>query len=199
MSSSRDRKQLYSLSCEAIDGKHIKLRRYRGNVILIVNTASRCHLRAQLGDLQKLYERMKPFGLEILAFPCSQFMNQEEKNVYQINDRYTDKYNVDFQVFRKVKVNGPKAHSVFKLLKEKAPGILSTPSIKWNFTKFLVSHDGQKIVRFSPNASIESMLSEVVKLLERKMNEDKKSGVSSIDDLKISLVGNNNTELKIVT
>jgi len=193
MSSSSDHKNLYSLSCEAIDGKHIKLRRYRGNVLLIVNTASLCHLRRQLADLQELHERMKPYGLEILAFPCSQFMNQEEQNVYQISDCYKEKYGVEFQLFRKVKVNGQNAHPVFKFLKEKAPGALSTPSIKWNFTKFLVSHDGEKILRFSPNTNIESILHDVVLMLEEKMHADKKSiqenGVTTVNDLKFELVG----------
>ncbi len=203
MSKHDNKNEFYSLSCEAIDGKHIKLRQYRGNVLLIVNTASRCHLRRQLSDLQELYERMKPYGLEILAFPCSQFMNQEEQNVYQIGDRYKNKYNVGFQLFRKVKVNGLKAHPVFKLLKKKAPGALSSPGIKWNFTKFLISHDGEKILRFSPNASIESMLHDVVLLLEDKMKADKKSiqenGVATIKDLKFELVGKQNANRKILS
>jgi len=175
MSKHDNKNEFYSLSCEAIDGKHIKLRQYRGNVLLIVNTASRCHLRRQLSDLQELYERMKPYGLEILAF----------------------------QLFRKVKVNGLKAHPVFKLLKKKAPGALSSPGIKWNFTKFLISHDGEKILRFSPNASIESMLHDVVLLLEDKMKADKKSiqenGVATIKDLKFELVGKQNANRKILS
>lgn len=194
MSSKDDREDFYSLSCETIDGKENNLGRYRGNVLLVVNTASRCHLNQQLKDLQKLYKRMKPFGLEILAFPCSQFMNQEAHTVYQIDNCYKNKYKVNFQLFRKIKVNGRNTHPIFQFLKREAPGVLSSTSIKWNFTKFLISHDGKEIKRFSPNSRIDSMLDDVVKLLEKKMQADKtyikENGITSKRDFRIELIDN---------
>ncbi len=178
---------IYKLSCETIDGKHLKLSHYRNKVILIVNTASKCHYRSQLADLQELYHRFKDYGLEILVFPCNQFCRQESANVHQINKTYTQKYNVDFQIFRKVKVNGKFAHPIYDFLKEAAPGAYGTKGIKWNFTKFLVDHTGEEIIRFSPSTNIDSMLDEIVRMLEARMESRKEAQNSALTDTKSKL------------
>lgn len=164
---------IYNFSCETIEGKHLKLSQYRNKVILIVNTASKCHYRGQLGELHDLYDRFKDYGLEILAFPCNQFLRQESANVHQINKTYTKKYDVDFQIFRKVKVNGKFAHPIFDYLKESAPGAYGTKGIKWNFTKFLIDHNGNEIQRFSPSTHIDAMLNDIVRMLEDRMKSRK--------------------------
>jgi len=200
MSSAKSHSKFYSLSCESIDGKHISLGKYRGKVLLVVNTASLCHFRAQLSDLQELYQRLSPIGLEILGFPCNQFMRQEHKNVYKINDCYQKKYQVDFQIFRKVKVNGNNTHPIFKHLKKRAPGVLSTSSIKWNFTKFLISHDGNRVKRFSPFSGMDILLDEVVHMLEDKLVADKQVSTEKesqhFNNLKLTLMGNGNAHAK---
>ena len=169
---------IYNFSCETIDGKHLKLSTYRNKVLLIVNTASKCHYRSQLGELHELYERFKDYGLEILAFPCNQFLRQESANVHQINNTYTKKYDVDFQIFRKVKVNGKFAHPIYDYLKEAAPGAYGTKGIKWNFTKFLIDHNGKEVLRFSPATHIDAMLDDIVRMLEARMKSRKVERIS---------------------
>ena len=156
---------IYNFSCETINGKHLKLSNYRNKVLLIVNTASKCHYRSQLGELHDLYDRFKDYGLEILAFPCNQFLRQEAANVHQINKTYTKKYDVDFQIFRKIKVNGKFAHPIYDYLKEAAPGAYGTKGIKWNFTKFLINREGEVVKRYGSSDKPSAIAKDIAKLL----------------------------------
>lgn len=187
MRTQQNKAQIYQHSCETIDGKHLKLSNYRNRVMLVVNTASMCHYRSQLADLQELYHRFKDYGLEILAFPCNQFLRQESANVYQINKTYTKKYDVDFQIFRKIKVNGKSAHPIYDYLKEAAPGAYGSKGIKWNFTKFLIDHNGEEIMRFSPSTNIDSMLDDIVRMLEARMKNQKLNNITAKTHDKLKL------------
>ncbi|MDU2159017.1 glutathione peroxidase [Clostridium sp.] len=137
---------------------------YKGNIILVVNTASKCGFTPQLKDLEELYKEYKDSGVEILGFPCNQFLNQEPgenkevKNFCQIN------YGVTFNMFEKIDVNGSNTHPIYKYLKEQEKGLL-TKDIKWNFTKFLIDKEGNVIKRYSPATSPLKIKTDIEKLL----------------------------------
>ena len=132
-----------------IDGSSENLQDYAGKVLLIVNVASRCGFTPQYRDLQNLYTTYKDQGLEILGFPCNQFGAQEPGSAEEIQNFCSANYGVTFPMFDKVDVNGSSTHPLYAFLREQAPGILGTTGIKWNFTKFLVSKDGQSIARMA--------------------------------------------------
>jgi len=132
-----------------LSGEMKNLRDYDGKVLLIVNTASRCGFTPQYEGLEELYRQFKDEGFEVLAFPCNQFGEQEPGTEKEIEDFLSCNYTVTFPVFAKVEVNGEDAHPLFKELKELAPGTMGTKAIKWNFTKFLVSRDRKRTVRFA--------------------------------------------------
>jgi glutathione peroxidase len=138
---------------------------YRGKVLLIVNVASRCGFTPQYAGLQKLYERFRDRGLEILGFPCNQFGGQEPGSDAEIGQFCSLNYGVTFPVFSKIQVNGPEAIPLYQFLKKEAPGLLGTEAIKWNFTKFLVDRNGKIIDRFAPTSTPESLESAIEKLL----------------------------------
>ncbi|MBS6503439.1 glutathione peroxidase [Clostridium tertium] len=154
----------YEYSAKNIDGKEINMSDYKGNVILVVNTASKCGFTPQLKDLEELYKEYKDSGVEILGFPCNQFLNQEPgenkevKNFCQIN------YGVTFNMFEKIDVNGSNTHPIYKYLKEQEKGLL-TKDIKWNFTKFLIDKEGNVIKRYSPATSPLKIKTDIEKLL----------------------------------
>jgi glutathione peroxidase len=154
----------YEYSAKHIDGKEINMSDYKGNVILVVNTASKCGFTPQLKDLEELYKEYKDSGVEILGFPCNQFLNQEPgenkevKNFCQIN------YGVTFNMFEKIDVNGSNTHPIYKYLKEQEKGLL-TKDIKWNFTKFLIDKEGNVIKRYSPTTSPLKIKTDIEKLL----------------------------------
>lgn len=133
-----------------IDGTPTTIDAYRGQVLLIVNTASDCGFTPQYAGLDALYRQYRERGLAVLGFPCNQFGAQEPADDKSIAAFCESQYEVSFPVFAKVDVNGPAAHPLFMLLKESARGVLGTTSIKWNFTKFLVSRDRASIQRFAP-------------------------------------------------
>jgi len=140
---------LPNIPLKRIDGTSENLQDYAGKVLLIVNVASRCGFTSQYRDLQNLYEANKAHGLEILGFPCNQFGAQEPGSAEEIQQFCSTNYGVTFPMFEKVDVNGPETHPLYTFLKEQAPGILGTEGIKWNFTKFVVSKDGQSITRLA--------------------------------------------------
>jgi glutathione peroxidase len=140
---------LPNIPLKRIDGSSENLQDYAGKVLLIVNVASRCGFTPQYRDLQNLYTTYKDQGLEILGFPCNQFGAQEPGSAEQIQSFCSTNYSVTFPMFDKVDVNGSSTHPLYTFLKEQAPGILGTAGIKWNFTKFLVSKDGQSIARMA--------------------------------------------------
>lgn len=145
-----------------INGATENLQDYAGKVLLIVNVASRCGFTSQYRDLQNLYEANKAHGLEILGFPCNQFGAQEPGSAEEIQQFCSANYGVTFPMFEKVDVNGPETHPLYTFLKEQAPGILGTEGIKWNFTKFVVSKDGQSITRLA-SADGASKMAEAIK------------------------------------
>ncbi len=142
-------KNFYDFSANSLQGKEISMRDYAGNMVLIVNTASKCGLTPQYAGLEKLYRKYKDKGLVILGFPSNQFANQEPGDANSIAEGCLLNYGVSFPIFTKVDVNGENAHPLFKFLKNELKG-LGNNEIKWNFTKFLVDANGKPIKRFSP-------------------------------------------------
>jgi glutathione peroxidase len=140
---------LPNIPLKRIDGSSENLQDYAGKVLLIVNVASRCGFTPQYRDLQNLYAKYQSQGLEILGFSCNQFGAQEPGSAEQIQSFCSTNYSVTFPMFDKVDVNGSSTHPIYTFLKEQAPGILGTTGIKWNFTKFLVSKDGQTVARMA--------------------------------------------------
>jgi len=156
--------EIYDFSAKAIDGGEVKLRDYQGQVLLIVNTASKCGFTPQYAGLEALYRKYHDKGLTVLGFPCDQFMHQEPGNETEIQNFCSTKYDVTFPMFAKVEVNGAHTHPLWAFLKQEKGGMLGS-AIKWNFTKFLVDRTGDVVGRFAPTSTPESMTSEVEKLL----------------------------------
>ncbi|MCG1018374.1 MULTISPECIES: glutathione peroxidase [Burkholderiaceae] len=157
--------QLYSFSARSLQGDDISLERYRGKVLLIVNTASECGFTPQYAGLQALYERYAARGLEILGFPCNQFGKQEPGDAQQIGAFCEKNYQVKFPMFDKIDVNGAHAHPLYRYLTEEAPGVLGTEAIKWNFTKFLIDREGRPIKRYAPVTKPDAIEPDIEKLL----------------------------------
>ena len=154
----------YDYSAIKITGEEVSMQEYRGKVVLIVNTASKCGFTPQYKGLQSLYVEYKDKGFEILGFPCNQFAHQEPKSNAEISGFCSINYGVTFTMFEKIEVNGDKAHPLYKFLKNEKTGILG-PGIKWNFTKFLVDREGQIVGRFAPQVKPEKLKSDIEKLL----------------------------------
>jgi glutathione peroxidase len=156
---------IYGFSARTIDGRETSLAEYRGKVLLIVNTASKCGFTPQYEGLEALQKRYGEKGFTVLGFPCNQFGAQEPGDEAEIASFCKLTYDVDFPMFAKVDVNGEGAHPLFKALKKAAPGLLGSEGIKWNFTKFLVGRDGKVVDRFAPNAKPEALTKDIEKLL----------------------------------
>jgi len=156
---------VYPFSALNIKNENIELKGYQGKVLLIVNTASACGFTPQYEGLQLLYTDLQAQGLEVLAFPCNQFKQQEKGNNNEIQEFCDLRFNIKFPLFDKVDVNGDNAHPLFTFLKSQAPGILGSKSIKWNFTKFLVNKQGQVVKRYAPTTKPENMKADIEKLL----------------------------------
>ena len=133
-----------------IDGKEVDLEDYEGNVVLIVNTASRCGLTPHYAGLESLYKKYKEEGFVVLGFPCNQFNGQEPGSEAEIKSFCTEKYGVSFPMFSKVEVNGDGATPIYKYLTSKDAKPAGKGSVSWNFEKFLVDREGNLINRFSP-------------------------------------------------
>lgn len=146
----------YSFTAERLDGQTQNFSEYAGKVVLIVNTASQCGFTPQYAGLESLYKKYKVDGLVILGFPCNQFGHQERGGADQIAQMCSINYGVTFPMFAKVDVNGVDAHPLFKWLTTELPGWLGK-SIKWNFTKFLISCDGKPIKRFATITRADAM------------------------------------------
>ena len=138
---------------------------FKEKVLLVVNVASECGFTYQYEGLQKLYSKYAQDGLEILGFPCNQFKAQESGTNEEIQFFCTEKYDVSFNVFNKIDVNGQDADPFYEFLKNERPGIMGTKNIKWNFSKFLVNKDGEVVKRYSPTTKPEAIESDIVKLL----------------------------------
>jgi len=156
----------YGFSAKSLQGKEIGMENYRGKIILVVNTASKCGFTPQYAGLEELYRKYKDQGLVILGFPCNQFGHQEPGDEKQIYDECLVNYGVSFQMFSKIDVNGNNAHPIFKYLKDKLPGIIGR-KIKWNFTKFLIDQNGKPVKRFSSVTEPLKIVSHIEKLLKQ--------------------------------
>jgi len=156
---------IYDITVKTIRGEEKSMADYKGKVLLIVNTASKCGFTPQYKELQELYDEYKDKGFEVLAFPCNQFGQQEPGSESEIERFCQLNYGVTFPMFAKVDVNGENAHPLFVYLTEKVPGILGTKAIKWNFTKFLVDKNGNVVSRFAPQTKPSELKQEIEKLL----------------------------------
>jgi glutathione peroxidase len=157
---------VYDFSAKAIDGKSRRLSDYKGKVLLVVNTASRCGFTPQYKGLEELHRKYGKQGLVVLGFPCNQFGAQEPGAESEIAEFCEMNYGVTFPLFAKIDVNGDSAHPLFKYLTSAAPGLLGTESIKWNFTKFLVDRRGNVIKRFAPNTAPQDIAGDIERALQ---------------------------------
>ena len=156
---------VFDFQAVALDGTPIDLSRYRGKVLLIVNTASACGFTPQYKGLEEVYRRFRERGVEVLGFPCNQFGKQESGSEAEIGAFCEKNYGVSFPLFAKIDVNGGNAHPLFRHLKREARGVLGTQSIKWNFTKFLVARDGRVVKRYAPNTAPDKILGDIEAVL----------------------------------
>ena len=156
---------VYDFTAETIAGAARPLSDYRGQAMLIVNTASKCGFTPQYEGLEALHEMYAGRGLAVLGFPCNQFGSQEPGDAAEIATFCSLTYDVGFPMFAKIEVNGENTHPLYRYLKHEAKGVLGTERIKWNFTKFLVDRTGKVVARFAPTAKPESLRPAIEKLL----------------------------------
>ncbi len=156
---------IYAIDCKAIDGSSSTLEPFQDQVLLIVNTASRCGFTPQYEGLEALYKKYHGRGFSVLGFPCNQFGKQEPGDEEQIKSFCDLTYQTTFPLFAKIEVNGENTHSLYQFLKHQAPGVLGTESIKWNFTKFLVNRKGEVVKRFASKDKPENIANEIEALL----------------------------------
>ncbi len=152
---------LLDIPCITLDGQHTTLAEYEGKVLLVVNTASKCGFTPQYAGLEALWQQYKDRGLVVLGFPCNQFGQQEPGDEAAIAGFCEVNFGVSFPLFKKVEVNGNQAHPLFVQLKARAPGLLGSQRIKWNFTKFLISAQGQRVKRYAPTTRPEALKSDI--------------------------------------
>lgn len=155
---------IYDFTVKARDGSDVSLSEYKGKVLLIVNTATGCGFTPQYKGLQSLYDKYKDKGFEILDFPCNQFANQAPGNEEEIHTFCTGRFGIKFPQFAKINVNGKNESPLYTYLKSQKKGFFSS-KIKWNFSKFLVTKDGQVVERFAPTDTPEKIDSYIEKLL----------------------------------
>ena len=155
---------IYDFKAKSLAGEDIPLKQFEGQVLLIVNTASACGFTPQYKGLEALYQELAPRGFSVLGFPCNQFGNQEPGDAKQIEQFCASNFGITFPMFAKVDVNGSNAHPLFDYLKRQKAGLLG-PSIKWNFTKFLVDRSGKVVARHAPTAKPEGLAREIETLL----------------------------------
>jgi len=148
---------IHDFSASATNGSQVSMADYQGQVLLIVNTASKCGLTPQFTGLEQLWQKYRDQGLTIIGFPCNQFANQDPGSNDEIVEFCQLNYGVTFPMMAKIDVNGADADPIFKWLTEQAPGLLGSKRIKWNFTKFLVGRDGEVIARFAPKQEPEEI------------------------------------------
>ena len=156
---------IYDFSARSISGADVSLSAYRGNALLIVNTASKCGFTPQYEGLEALYRDLGARGLVVLGFPCNQFGEQEPGDAAEIASFCKLTYDVTFPMFAKIDVNGPDASPLFVWLKHAAPGFLGSKDVKWNFTKFLVDRAGHVVERYAPTTKPEAIREAIEALL----------------------------------
>ena len=156
---------IYDFSAQLLDGTPESLGRWRGDVLLVVNTASKCGFTPQYEGLEALQERFAERGFSVLGFPCNQFGNQEPGDAAAIGGFCQKNYGVSFPMFAKVEVNGAGAHPLFAWLKQQKPGLLGLSGIKWNFTKFLLDRQGRVVERYAPTTKPKTLAAPIEALL----------------------------------
>jgi len=156
---------LYNFTVKNATNQDVALEKYKGQVVLVVNVASKCGFTPQYTGLEELFEKYQAQGFTILGFPCNQFGAQEPGNDEEIQSFCKLTYDVSFPVMAKVSVNGSDSAPIYDWLKESAPGILGTEMIKWNFTKFLVGKDGKVLKRYAPNVEPKEIAADIEKAL----------------------------------
>lgn len=159
------RDALLDIPCLAMDGQEKSLADFGGKVWLVVNTASECGFTSQYKGLEALWQRYRDQGLVVLGFPCNQFGSQEPGDEAQIAAFCERNFGVSFPLFAKVEVNGGDAHPLFVELKKRAPGLLGSKAIKWNFTKFLIAEEGASVERFASNTPPQALTERIEALL----------------------------------
>jgi glutathione peroxidase-family protein len=158
-------KSLYDLEFVSNAGETVSMAQFTGRPVLIVNTASKCGFTPQYDGLQRLHEELSPLGLVVLGFPCDQFARQEPGTDEEIEEFCRINHGVTFPLSTKIDVNGKNTDPVFEFVKERTGGVLGS-SVKWNFTKFLVSTDGQTVKRYGPRTEPADIAPDVTALLE---------------------------------
>ena len=158
---------IYNHKVKYRTGKALSLGAFEGKVMLIVNTASKCKFTPQFAGLEELNQDFKDQGLQVLGFPCNQFANQDPADDQTIKNFCQANYGVSFPIFARVHVNGKQAHPLFSLLKKSARGVFWSKRIKWNFTKFLVDHEGTVIRRYAPSTKPEKLRQDIEQLLAK--------------------------------
>ncbi|MCB9595500.1 MAG: glutathione peroxidase [Sandaracinaceae bacterium] len=156
---------IYDFEVETLEGDKHALEAYRGKVLLIVNTASKCGFTPQFEGLEKLHGELADDGLAVLGFPCNQFGAQEPGDADQIGAFCQKNYGVSFPMHSKIEVNGKEAHPLYRWLRKQKRGLLGSSRIKWNFTKFLVDRDGRVVQRYAPTTKPEDIADDIKKLL----------------------------------
>ena len=157
--------KFYDYTAKKMNGKEVKMEEFKGKVLLVVNTASKCGFTPQLEGLEELYKKYKDRGFEVLGFPCNQFGKQDPGTNKEISEFCLLNYGVSFTMFEKIEVNGENAHPIYKFLKENTKGILGS-EIKWNFTKFLIDSEGNVVDRFAPTTKPSKIKKDIEKLLK---------------------------------
>jgi glutathione peroxidase len=164
----QENQSVYDFSALSLGGQDVPLSRYRGKVLVVVNTASKCGFTPQYAGLEALHKQYKDRGVEVLGFPCNQFGSQEPGTATDIAQFCELNYGVSFPIFAKIDVNGPEAHPLYKFLKRKQSGILGAlgfGAIKWNFTKFLIDREGNAVGRYAPSTAPAELAPAIDKLL----------------------------------
>jgi glutathione peroxidase len=161
-----DQMSVYEFKATTLDGVDQSLEAYRGQVLLIVNVASKCGFTPQYTGLEGLYRKLHERGFAVLGFPCDQFGRQEPGDETQIKSFCSLTYDVTFPMFSKIEVNGAGAHPLYQYLKQQQPGILGSEAIKWNFTKFLIDRSGAVLKRFGSMDKPEALEADIVDLLK---------------------------------
>jgi len=156
---------VYDFSAKSLTGEDLPLSQYRGQVLLIVNTASKCGFTPQYKGLETLHRSLQSRGFEVLGFPCNQFASQEPGDASEIQNFCSLTYDVTFPMFAKIEVNGARTHPLYQFLKKAKRGLLGSQSIKWNFTKFLIGRDGEVAGRFGPTETPEKIQPKIEALL----------------------------------
>jgi glutathione peroxidase len=158
---------VHDFTAKSLSGEDVSLADYRGKVLLIVNTASKCGFTPQYAGLEKLHEELSPRGFAVLGFPCNQFGQQEPGDAQEIQKFCSLSYNVTFPMFAKIDVNGANAHPLYEFLKSEKSGLLGIEAIKWNFSKFLVDQEGRVVERYAPTTTPASLKGDIEALLAR--------------------------------